>query len=105
MILGEIFTEAMPIIEKFAPSLGAAIGGPFGHAAGSIIPWLAKAFESDPTDLKQLVANILKDPDAETKLNKIETLHGPWLKHLIDKANNLSKAEINIKLEWQNPSN
>jgi hypothetical protein len=103
MMLPLVLQEALPIITQFAPKIGGAIGGPVGIAAAYIIPILAQVFSSSPGDLKQLATNILKDPDASTKLETVEHEHGDWVCAMIDSVSTLSKAEINVKLEWQNP--
>jgi hypothetical protein len=101
MKLKEIFNDALPIVSKFAPSIGAAIGGPVGLATGYAIPILANAFGTHPTDLRGLVTKIINDSDAKTKLEGLEEEHGDWLCSLEDSLNNLAKAEIHINLEWQ----
>lgn len=97
-----IFQEALPIIQKFAPSIGEIIGGPIGLSVGYIIPILASAFNVHPANLKQLVSTIVQDPDAESKLQHIEKEHGDWLCTILNSVSALSKAEVNVKLEWQN---
>lgn len=100
MNLKEIFKDALPIISRFAPSVGAAIGGPFGAAAGAAIPLLASTFDTQTADLKGLVSKIISDPDAESKLKSCEIEHLSWA-NLLDEVHNLTRAEINIKLEWE----
>jgi hypothetical protein len=99
----ELLSDAFPIIEKFAPGIAGAIGGPIGFAAGYIIPVLARAFGSPSTDLKQLVANILNDPHAADKLGEIEHEHSDWLCSITDSVDRLTSAEVNIKLSWAEP--
>ena len=103
MKLTELFSDVLPLIQKVAPTIGAAIGGPIGLAAGYVIPVLANAFDAHPTNVKQLVSNILADPNAQSKLQDIESEHANWLSSLMDSVNNLSHAEVNIKLDWQSP--
>lgn len=97
----ELFRDSLPIISSYAPTISRLFGGPFGTIAAYIIPILADYFNSPSGDLKELAANILNDPDASKKLAKIEATHGDWLNVAMDSVNNLSKLEINIKLEWQ----
>ncbi len=99
----ELFSDALPIIEKFAPSLGGVIGGPAGFAIGYIIPILAHAFGAHPNDIKQIIANIISDPDAASKLQAIEHEHADWLCAAVDSAGRLIGAEINVKLSWADP--
>lgn len=103
MKIKEAFIDALPIIEKFAPSVGAAIGGPLGFASGYIIPILASAFDAKPTDIKQLVSNIITDPRMQSKLESIEQDHGDWLSSLTDNLDRLVTAEFNVKLAWAEP--
>lgn len=97
----ELFSDALPLIQKFAPTIGAAIGGPMGLATGYVIPILANAFGSKPNDFKDLVKNILNDSHAQEKLESIEHEHGDWVCTLMDSVNNLSSMKINIELTWQ----
>jgi hypothetical protein len=100
MKLREIFDASLPIINKFAPSIGGAIGGPYGFAAGYILPLLATAFGSHPSDVKDLVQKILNDPNAQGKLESLEHEHGDWICGLLDSAEKLQEAEISVKLRW-----
>ena len=101
MKLKELFGDALPIIEKFAPSIGGAIGGPVGVAAGYVVPILANAFGAHPSNIKELVGNILADSGAQSKLEAIEHEHGDWVCTLMDSVGNLTSAKINIELTWQ----
>jgi hypothetical protein len=104
MKLKELFSDALPIISKFAPSIGAAIGGPVGLASGYAIPILASAFGAHPTDVRGLVQKIVNDSEAQSKLEGLEHEHGDWICALVDSVGNLSKAEIHINLEWNHAS-
>lgn len=99
--LKEIFKDALPIIEKVAPTVAGAIGGPFGIAAGYVIPILSSAFGSDAGHLDKLASNIFADPGAEDKLKNIENQYGNWISGLMMSVNHLADAEINVKLKWQ----
>ena len=101
--LREIFADSLPIIEKFAPTIGAAIGGPVGMASGYIIPFLASAFKVDPTNLGALSTAIATNSDPQSVLSELENLHGSWLKSIATNMPNLASAEINLKLQW-NPT-
>ena len=100
MNVKELFSDALPIISKFAPSIGGAISGPVGIAAGYIVPVLASAFGAPSTNISDIVSKILNDPDAQEKLQVIEHDHGSWLCGIMDSVNNLTKADIHITLEW-----
>ena len=101
MKLKEIFEDALPIISNFAPSIGAAIGGPVGLAAGYIIPVLANAFNGNPANLQELAAKIATDPEAQSKLQNVEQCHGDVVCSLMQSVNSLANAEVNIKLSWK----
>lgn len=60
------------IIGSAAPVLGAALGGPAGGAAMTL---LASAFGGDPDKPDELAAKIQADPDAAAKLAEIERRH------------------------------
>jgi hypothetical protein len=96
----ELFSDALPLIKNFAPTIGLAIGGPYGVASGYAVSLLANLFSADPSDIKQLVSNIVQDPEATEKLQKLEMSHADWLSGLMKNVNKLAKAEVNIKLEW-----
>jgi hypothetical protein len=102
MKLKEMFDSALPIITKFSPSIGAAIGGPYGFAAGYILPILASSFGSHPSNIQDLVSRIISDPQADVKLASLEHEHGDWLCGIFDSASKLQEAEINVKLKWAN---
>ena len=103
----QIFREILPVLQKFAPTLAAIVGGPAGIATGFVIPLLANAFKLDfkPGSLSGLVSSILSASDAPEKLNAIEKEHAPWLSAMMDETGKLAKAEISVKLEWQPISN
>lgn len=105
MKLNELFSEALPIISKFAPTIGAAIGGPFGAAAGYVIPILANSFGVHPTQIKDLVNEIVTNTDSQVKLQTLECEHADWLNQIISNTNNLTNAKIHIELAWQQDKN
>lgn len=95
-----IFKEAIPTLEKFSPTIAAAIGGPPGLAISFVIPMLAKAFGADSHNLNDIVKAIVKDVDAPIKLEALEHQNHDWLCAIMDSVNNLVAAEINIRLDW-----
>jgi len=99
----ELLNDAFPIIQKFAPSIAGAIGGPVGFALGYLIPILASAFGAHPSNIKELISNIVSDPLAADKLDKIDREHGDWFCTLSDNFDRLTSAEINVKLSWAEP--
>lgn len=94
------FDLVMPWLKVAAPTIGSAIGGPFGAAVGYIIPVLANAFGAHPTDIKDLVQKMLENPDRDKIIQQVEHEHGDWICTLMDSTSNLTKAEVTIKLEW-----
>jgi hypothetical protein len=100
MNVKEILKDALPMIQKFAPSIGAAIGGPIGIATGFVLPILTNEFNAHPQNFGQLVTNMLQDIEAPAKLQKLEKEHGSWVSELMDSVNSLAEAEINVKLKW-----
>lgn len=99
----EILGDAFPLIEKFAPVIGNALGSPLGGAAvGYLINILANKFGIDASDIKNLAPAILGDEEAEDKLADLEYTFGDWVKN---SSRNFQlklpqKAEITIKVEW-----
>jgi hypothetical protein len=98
--LGTLFENALPLLNQFAPTIGATLAGPPGFAAGYIIPLLAHAFSALPKNAKEISDAILADKDAASKLRDLEFNHAGILSALGDSISSLSKAEINVKLEW-----
>lgn len=100
--LGHLFANAIPLLETFAPTIAGTLAGPPGFAAGYIIPILAHAFNALPKNATDIVKNIVEDKDVGTKLQDLETIHAHLLLAMSDHLGNLSEAEINIKLSWDN---
>jgi hypothetical protein len=92
--------EVLPIIEKGAPLISAALGQPF---AGIAISALAKAFETHEYDLKSLIDKIKNASDADDKLSEAQDT---FLNDKNSKDDVLStiirpsKFECTLKLEW-----
>lgn len=99
----DIFSDAFPLIQKYAPTIGAALGGGPGFAIGALLPILGNAFNAHPGDIKTLVSNIVNDPDAQAKLEQIEHEHSGWVCAMTDSVDRLTSAEVNIKLSWADP--
>lgn len=96
-----LLNDALPIVTKFAPNIGAAIGGPVGAATGIVVPLLANAFGVHPSDIGGLAKKILTDTEAKGKLESVEAEHGDWVNGLMDSIGNLASAKVNIELTWQ----
>jgi len=101
MNLKEVFKDALPVIYNAAPIVGGAIGGTFGVAASYIIPILAHAFDGNLSDLPALAQKISNDPRAPEKLALIEKEQGNWIASLPKLLNDLSSAELSIKLDFK----
>ena len=95
------FEAVMPIIEKAAPLVAGAMGGPIAGIATTAMILLKNAFglsvEATPADL---ISAIQEHPDAETILAKLNATHGTWLAKVVSMVDNPTTAEINVKLTW-----
>lgn len=60
------------IIQKGAPLLGAALGGPAGATVGALI---ANAFDANPSDPADIINKINLDPQSQIKLIEIQKSH------------------------------
>jgi hypothetical protein len=100
-MFNEMFHEALPLIEKAAPMLAAALGCPYVSTATLAVNLISKAFGAEKQDLPTLVKNILEDPLSQQKLAGVQSsLSNEHKELLIDKLRLPSSAELNIKLEW-----
>lgn len=99
----DILGDAFPVIEKVAPAIASAIASP---AAGVVttfaITLLAHAFGLTPDGVKKLGAAIMDSPDANDRLSGLEETFSNWFKNILPTMRFPSKAEINVKLEWNN---
>lgn len=96
-MLKDIFGEAFPILEKFAPLLAGAVGSPgasFGTAVALNV--LARAFDLPPNELGQIKEAIVSDPEAQNKLETIEGNFSNWFK------NNHLTVDMDIKIHCDN---
>lgn len=98
--ISTIFKEALPTIEKYAPTLGSFFGGAPGIALSIVVPLLAKAFNTEAMNFSDLISRIMKDEAAPLKLQSLEDEHYDWLCSLLNSVNKLKSAEIVIKLDW-----
>lgn len=99
----EILGDAFPIIEKFAPIIGSALGSPAaGTAAGYLINLVANAFGVNISDIRKLAPAILGDDRAGEKLSDLEFTFADWIQNA---SRNFQlklpqKIELNLKVEW-----
>ena len=63
------------IVEKAAPLLAEALGGPIGGIAGMLTSVIASAFGGKDTDIDDIVSKIQSDPNAAAKLKELEIKH------------------------------
>lgn len=75
------------IIEKAAPLLAEAIGGPMGGVAGILTSVIANTFGAKDTDIQDVISKIQADPNAAEKLKELEIKHQDFI--LQTKAANL----------------
>lgn len=66
------FETLIPIVSKYAPLLGASLGGPAGGVIGSLI---SVAFGGNSKQPDDLMRRITSDPEAELKLRDLEYKH------------------------------
>jgi hypothetical protein len=102
-IIVEGLKDALPIVERFAPTLASVLGGVPGLAATSALSLLGAAFGSDTSDFHKLATTILSDSNVQDKLQNLEKIHSAWLP-FSDNLKKLTKAEVHINLEWDNAS-
>lgn len=99
--INDLLESVLPIIEKAAPSIAAAIGGPIG-ASIVALSFLVHSFmpEEDTVQylgsLKDALNRISNEKESLPVLQKLEEDHGGWLTDLLK---TYQKAEIDIKVE------
>lgn len=97
----KILGEAFPIIRDFAPKIADAIGSPvLGTATKWGISILSHAFDVQPDEIHTLGTTIMNTDNASSKLQSLEETFGEWLKSGNHILSDLTKAEVNVKLEW-----
>ena len=67
------------IVEKAAPLLAEALGGPIGGIAGMLTSVIASAFGGKDTDIDDIVSKIQSDPNAAAKLKELEIKHQDFI--------------------------
>lgn len=98
----EIKKSILPLIEKSAPLIATALGGPIGSAVGWAVGLLAHAFNSDPTDIKSLADAMQNDENLHDKLCDLESKNCDWLQKILSdiKIKMPVSAEITLKIQW-----
>jgi hypothetical protein len=101
----ELLADVFPVIEKAAPIIAQALGGPFVGTAITAFNLLSKVFGSSTYDIPLLVKNIMEDPESHQKLLQIQSDFPAAMKEMFIKSLKLPiEAEINIRLVWEAPS-
>lgn len=97
----EALSEVFPLIEKVAPVVAQALGGPYAGTASLVLGLVAKAFGVDKHDVPALVKSILEDPESHAKLLDVQS---EIPNEFVEMFRNLLKlpkeAEVNVKLRW-----
>ena len=96
----DLLEDALPVIKNFAPTIATAIGGPMGAATGYAVKALADTFDAKPENIHDVCKNIITDPCACKKLSNLENDHKDFIQSLIGNFDDLSKAEISFKIEF-----
>lgn len=99
-MIKEMLADAWPIIEKVAPALAQAIGGPVLGSAVTAFGWLAKKFEAN--ELSALVDRIVNDPDSESKLQQIDLdFSDEMTKAAVRSVGKLASLKANVEIAWR----
>jgi hypothetical protein len=96
-----IFEQAMPFIQKSAPAVAAALGGPMAATAVSL---LSTVFNSDPKNLGDLIGKIITHPESENNLKRCDqhmsacySLLPEGIYQILNKP-----TKFSIDIEWGN---
>ncbi len=96
----ELLVDAWPVIEKVAPAIATAIGGPLVGSAATAVTFLAKKFNVN--DIALIASNILNDPQAEEKLAEANLdFSDEMTKAAVKSLGKLSSLKANLELTWQ----
>lgn len=99
----QILQDIFPILEKVAPTFATALGSPIAGVASTFaLSILANKFGLNPKDVAKLPEVINADPECNDKLCEIENTFADWFKNNAQQIKSPSKAEINVKVEWDN---
>ena len=99
-MIKEMLADAWPVIEKVAPVLAQALGGPIIGSAVTALGILARKFNA--TNWETMLQAITSDPDAESKLQEID---GEFAQSLSQAAvvsiGKLASLKANVELTWK----
>ena len=96
----ELLADAWPIVQKIAPAIAAALGGPSAGLALTALLAIGKKF--DVQDITQLAQHILSDTNAESKLQEADLDFSDEItKAAVKSISKLQSLKANIELTWQ----
>lgn len=96
----ELLADAWPIIEKVAPAIASALGGPALGAGITALSMMGKKFNT--TDFTHIAQQILSDDNAESKLQEADLdFSDEMTKAAVKSLGKLSSLKANIELTWQ----
>ena len=99
-MIKEMLADAWPVIEKVAPVLAQALGGPLVGSAVTALGFLAKKLNTNGWE--SMIQAITNDPDAENKLQEID---GEFAQSLSQAAvvsiGKLASLKANVELTWK----
>lgn len=104
-LIFEGLRDALPLIEKFAPSFGKLLHGTSNIAIGIALPLLEQKFNAKHGDISSIVNAITGDPEAADKLASLEQDHSKWIAGLTGGIGHISRLEINVKMDFDKTSN
>lgn len=88
--------EVLPILQECAPSILSILMSNYGGVAISL---LGKAFGCNSDNPNELCKTILGDPSSRDVLKSLDEQHSGWIDQILNLPK-LSKAELNVKLEF-----
>jgi hypothetical protein len=93
----EAFAELLPVIEKAAPMIASALGGPLAGTASVAVSALAKVYGSLPSDIPSLIKDIKNDSDSDTKLKNAQSL---FQQSMFESYAGLLPRKLTIVIDW-----
>lgn len=100
MMIKEMLADAWPVIEKVAPALANALGGPLVGSAVTALGFLAKKLNTNGWE--SMIQAITNDPDAETKLQEIDSdFSNEMTKAAVVSLGKLASLKANLELTWK----
>lgn len=94
MNIEDVFRDALPIINRFAPSIAYTLGNGVGAGINFVISLLSNAYSVNPANLPELASKISSNPESEHILKELEQ------KNTIHNNSHLASVEMNLKLQF-----